>query len=291
MTNSLLRFSRTPILCLIGCVAWTQAEAAPIAFNAEVVADAPLAYWRLGENPGETMAADDSGNGLNGTYSSTGVTLGQPGILGGDPAVLFDGLGPGAVVVPHDAQLNVTQVTMESVIRWDGPNGNQQRIIEKSTEPGSTRPVFSLQVIDDARVQVELGFLGIPGEVIELNSIGLIPIGQPTHLAATFDGSEIRLYINGLLDTSVGFSGSIRTDTARPLGIGNQAERERPFNGLIDDVVLYDYALSPDRVLVHWQAIPEPATAWLLAMAVPPLLLAGFSRRNLRRTSKPRRLP
>jgi len=275
MTNSLLRFHKSSILTLIGCMAWIQAEAAPISFNTEVVADAPLAYWRLGENPGETTAADATGNGLAGTYSSAGVTLGQPGLLGGDPAVLFDGLGAGAVVVPHDAQLNVTRVTMESVVRWDGPNGLQQRIIEKSTEPGSTRPVFSLQIIDDARVQVELGFLGIPGEVVKLNSVALIPVGQPTHLAATFDGTEIRLYINGHFDTSVGFSGNIRTDTARPLGIGNQAERERPFNGLIDDVVLYDHALSSNRVFEHWQAVPEPASVWLLVMAIPPLLFAA----------------
>ncbi len=280
MKHAYFRIFTTLILTSIVCANAVRTQAAPAMFTAEVVADAPLAYWRLGENPGETTAVDATGNGFDGIYSSTGVTLGQPGVLGGDPAVLFDGLGTGSVVVPHDAQLNVSQITMESVFRWDGPNGQQQRIIEKSTEPGSTRPVYSLQVTDDARVQVELGFLGIPGEVTVFNSVGLIPVGQPTQVAATFDGTTISIYINGLIDSSVGFSGSIRTDTARPLGIGNQAERERPFNGLIDDVVLYDYALSSGRVLAHWQAVPEPTTAWLLAMAIPPLLLIAAKRQR-----------
>lgn len=255
-------------------MACSSAEAIPLAFTNEVLADSPLAYWRLGESPGVATAADATGNGFNGTYSSTGVSLGQPGIFGGDPAVLFDGLGTGSVVVPHTAGLNITQITMESVIRWDGPNGTQQRVIEKSTEPGSTRPVFSLQVLDDARVRVELGFLNIPDEVIEVNSLALVPVGQPTHVAATFDGTDIRLYVNGLPDSSTGFSGSIRTDTERPLGLGNQAERERPFNGLIDDIALYDYALDSDRVFDHWLAVPEPSSMCLLAMATPALLFA-----------------
>lgn len=267
------------ILCATICSTRTEVDAAPIAFNTEVVTDGPLAHWRMGELSPATLAVDATGNGFHGTYSAIGVSLGQPGVLGGDTGVYFDGTGPGSVVVAHNSGLNVTHVTMESVLRWDGPNGHQQRIIEKSTEPGSTRPVFSLQVLDNAHVKVELGFLGILDEKIEFDSLGTITAGQPTHLAATFDGSDIRLYINGLPDNSVAFSGSIRTDTDRPLGIGNQAERERPFNGLIDEVVLYDYALGPDRVLAHWQAVPEPTTVWLLAMALPPLALARLRKR------------
>lgn len=267
------------VLSLVWSLACKPAKAVPLAFTNEVLADSPLAYWRLGKSPGAVTAADTTGNGFDGAYSSTGFTLDQPGIFGGDPAVLFNGLGTGRVVVPQNAGLNITQVTMESFIRLDGPTGTLQRIIEKSTEPGSTRPVFSLQVLDDARVRVELGFLGIPDEVIEVNSLAVIPAGQPTHVAATFDGAVIRIYINGLIDTSFDFSGSIRTDTERPLGLGNQAERDRPFNGLIDDLVLYDHALDSDRVFDHRLAVPEPSTAWLLAMATPAVLIA-VRRRN-----------
>ena len=48
-------------------------------------AQSPLAYYRLGDSSGQT-AADSSGNGLAGTYSASGVTLGQAGVLEpGDP--------------------------------------------------------------------------------------------------------------------------------------------------------------------------------------------------------------
>ena len=50
-------------------------------YSASVLADAPAAYWRLGEASG-TSAADASGNGRAGSYLNT-PTLGRPGALSG----------------------------------------------------------------------------------------------------------------------------------------------------------------------------------------------------------------
>src|SRR5258708_2253471 len=54
-------------------------------YQTAVINDAPIAYWRLGESSGTTAANIGSGANLTGTYSATGVTLGQPGALVGDP--------------------------------------------------------------------------------------------------------------------------------------------------------------------------------------------------------------
>lgn len=62
----------------------------------EIMANAPLGYWRLGEPVGGAIAVDSSGNGRNGTYQG-GVTLGALGALGallsdpGNTAALLDG--------------------------------------------------------------------------------------------------------------------------------------------------------------------------------------------------------
>src|SRR5438445_615549 len=52
---------------------------APPSYRASVLADHPVAYWRLSEATGAVMA-DASGNGNDGTYAGA-VTRGQPGAL------------------------------------------------------------------------------------------------------------------------------------------------------------------------------------------------------------------
>ncbi len=54
-------------------------------YQTTVLNDSPIAYWRLGESSGTTAASVVNPNTFNSTYSATGVTLGQPGALVGDP--------------------------------------------------------------------------------------------------------------------------------------------------------------------------------------------------------------
>ncbi|MDX6199796.1 MAG: hypothetical protein QOJ79_2947, partial [Actinomycetota bacterium] len=51
-------------------------------YQAAVLSDAPVGYWRLGERSG-AVAADSSGAGRSGSYSG-GVSLGVAGALVGD---------------------------------------------------------------------------------------------------------------------------------------------------------------------------------------------------------------
>ncbi len=58
----------------------TSSQAAPTSYAVQVIKDTPIGYWRLGEAIGSTSAVDLSGHGNNGAYSSSGVTLEQPGL-------------------------------------------------------------------------------------------------------------------------------------------------------------------------------------------------------------------
>src|SRR5213593_2714324 len=84
----------------------------PPSYRASVLADHPVAYWRLNEATGAVMA-DASGNGNDGTYAGA-VTLGQPGALtsDGDTAVGFNPTG-GAASVASTTSLQVNPVTIE----------------------------------------------------------------------------------------------------------------------------------------------------------------------------------
>src|SRR2546421_5251345 len=85
---------------------------APPSYRASVLADHPVAYWRLSEATGAVMA-DASGNGNDGAYAGA-VTLGQPGALAsaGDTAVGFEPTG-GAARVARMTSLPAKLVTIE----------------------------------------------------------------------------------------------------------------------------------------------------------------------------------
>ena len=239
----------------------TSTQAAPMGFATEVSADGPIGYWRLGEGAVSASAADSSGRGNNGTYSGSGITLGQPGIQGGDTAALFDGVR-GRIVVLNSNSLNPSNITMEAKIRWDGRNGFQQRILEKSSFAELAQ--YGLSILDDGHVQVEIRTTASGTTSVNFMSSAVVALGVETHVVATYDGRVIRIYLNGILDsqTDVGVNaGDISPKPPTPanlkesgVGIGNQVQRDRPFKGLIDEVALYGTALSPERIRAHYQS-------------------------------------
>jgi hypothetical protein len=82
-------------------------------------------------------------------------------------------------------------------------------------------------------------------------------MGISSHVAATWDGTETMLYVNGVLDgtNSVGWTGAANT---QPVKIG-QRGGSNPyfkdfFHGLIDEVRIYDRALSDEEILAIFNA-------------------------------------
>jgi len=230
-------------------------DQAPKSFAAEVSSDHPIAFYRLNEATGATSTSDASGNGNHGALSSTGVTLGVPGLGVGDTAARFDGLGSGRIIVSDREQLNPKRITMEALVEWSGPNGFQQRILEKSFGlRGPWRTDYALSIMDDGAVRVEIA-TGAPIVGHYVTSKSKVKPNKPTHVAGTYDGNVIAIYIDGVLDTFEAASEDISSTLgSSDLGIGNQADRDRPFHGVIDEVAIYNRALPAERVRAHAMA-------------------------------------
>ena len=72
--------------------------------------------------------------------------------------------------------------------------------------------------------------------------------GHWHHVAGVYDQQNIYLYVDGKLDASVAASGTIRVNE-EPVYIGENSEVSNRFwNGLIDDVRIYNYALSAEEI-------------------------------------------
>jgi MYXO-CTERM domain-containing protein len=226
-----------------------------------VLADGPAAYYRLADTG--TTLADLSANGLAGTYSTTGVSL-QRYVTAGDLGGLFTG---GRATVPHAAPLLPSHVTVEAVVAWFGDTGGiVQRIVEKSVSGSGTAPIYSLQVNSNGRLSAEFR---IANATVGVTSTSALPACQAVHVAGTYTGTEITVHINGVQQATAPASGTLEA-TTQPLGIGNQVERDRPFNGRIDEVAIYPTALSSAQILAHALLIPDLGTGDLCNNAPDP---------------------
>ena len=85
--------------------------------------------------------------------------------------------------------------------------------------------------------------------VIDLDSDTELLINTYYHVVTLFDGQNLDIYLNGVLDAHTTFSGTInQTDWALTIGQVLPGNPEYNFKGIIDDIRLYDYGLSSEEV-------------------------------------------
>jgi hypothetical protein len=108
------------------------------------------------------------------------------------------------------------------------------------------------------------------------------------HVCGTYDGNELKYWIDGRLDHSKTAVGTLPTNDAG-MAIGRYANDNQYCNGMITDVMMWDHALSPaqiatlasrDPMLGGWIKAPRRQSFAAASLAASPLfrrrlLLAG----------------
>jgi uncharacterized repeat protein (TIGR01451 family) len=222
----------------LSCALGALAVGAP----GELMADHPAGYWRLGDPAGSTAAQDASGNALTGSYEA-GVALGQSGAISGDSAAAFSGA---ALVIPAAPTLDLRGAL--SVEAWVRPSAaNQNGGIFEKTVGGAANTQFSL-FLEGGLVQLR-GKVAATGALVTLSGPA-VALGSWTHLVGTFDGSTLRLYVNGTLAGSAA-AGTLAGGSGTSF-IGRLGSGWYPFQGTLDEVAVFPTALSPERVRTHY---------------------------------------
>jgi len=198
-----------------------------------------VAWWKLDDDSGNT-AADSSGNNRNGTLM--GDVSWVDGITGG--ALTFDGDGD-YVDMGKDPGFDITnQITVSAWIKVNAFDKDWQNVISKGDRAWRLQRNQSKNTLEFA-----CSGLVVPGSDwgpiygnIDVND------GHWHHVAGVYDQEKIYLYIDGSLDASAAASGTIRVNEA-PVYIGENSQIPNRFwNGMIDDVRIYNYALSAEEI-------------------------------------------
>ena len=226
-----------------------DADAAPPTYRDVVLADGPIAYYRLAETSG-TFAKDETGN-HNGTYSGS-VDYNQPGPAASVPSVRFK--GSAHVAANSVAMLPVgtfASYTLEAFVASEVPAGTSSFFLNFAVASGGGGPSLW---IDDATRK----FRYSNGSVIDSTKT----LGATWHhFAVTASGTTVSLYVDGAFDVSGTMSdispdrGAFTIGTNTSAGDGGIAYNSA-FLGRLCEVAIYGKALSATQIAAHYAARP-----------------------------------
>ncbi len=200
-----------------------------------------VAAYSFNEASGTTVA-DSSGSNQTGTISgATRVTTGK---FGG--ALSFDGVNDW-VTVNDSATLDLTTgMTLEAWVNPASLGTAWRNVLIKERPNGE---IYNLYAHTDLnRPVVYVTRASAPTQPLEAQGTAAIPLNTWTHLATTYDGTTLRLYVNGTQVGTRAVSGAMLTSTGA-LRIGGNAVWGEYFAGLIDEVRIYNRALTAAEIL------------------------------------------
>jgi hypothetical protein len=229
-------------------------------YAAAVLGDAPLVYYRLGEDAGPTARnRAASGSAFNAHYNNFDAgSFGRPGLLASDPntAVLCSGAtDPTAITLPLVGPTEALKIagafTIEAwVTRTDASGGTFAIVSTK----GSGKDGYSFGITKDHL------FLACHGQANVPSTLVVPPDGKPHYVATVFDGtSSVRFYLDAASET-VPIGAVIATKYATTdlfsicaFATPNGLDSFR-WTGVVDEVAVYAAALTPARIAAHRSA-------------------------------------
>ena len=223
-----------------------------------------VAHWKMDENTGTTTLADASGLSNNAT-----TVAGDPAFVSGveGNAMSLNGTSQYATV-PDANSLDITNaITMTAWFRCDQTANTTQRILAKTIMRQGTTITgidgYELSLSSAGKVFVRFN-QQTNSDVYRLNSNASYPLNGSAwmHVAATYDGAYIRIYINGILDATGANQIFTIASNNLPLVIGRQDDPSfyTYFKGALDEVRIYNRALSLSEIQALMATTPLAPT-------------------------------
>jgi hypothetical protein len=205
------------------------------------------------EEPSGSAVLDASGLGNDGVLEN-GAARSLSGRYG--QALETNGVAGNVDLGALDVDPAATGITLMAWINADDFGTRDARILSKSTSGSSQDHVWMLSTITGPRLRFRLQAGGSTSTLI--GSGGTLTSGTWIHAAATYDGTNMRLYQDGVEVGSVAKSGLIGIAPGVDAWIGaNPGASSQVFDGRIDELKIFRRALTPAEIATE-MATPLP---------------------------------
>lgn len=214
------------------------------AYSTTVLADSPIRYYRLDQTSG-TSAIDSGSQGQNGTYTG-GFTLNQTSLLrsDADTCVKLNGT-TGYISIPITSlPSGAASWSIECWVNLSSLSGTPVAINFGTTGSGTDVELYYEASANSWTVDLDGSTLCHGSTPASINTT--------YHVVATYDGTSLRLYVNGALD---GGPTAITANLGSTYAIIGCYNSNSFFcTGFIDEVAIYNTTLSATRIVAHYNA-------------------------------------
>jgi hypothetical protein len=229
-----------------------DASTSETAYSRAVLGDTPLLYWRFDESSGAT-ARDFTTNGLDGTYSASGVERELPSLVRDvNPSIKLS--AGGSVDGPNDARLGFAGQAAFSVECWVSfaqPPTAIQTIVARSSDKDTS----GWQLWVDPQGGALRAYFGRyesgTGVTIATDEATPLAVGEAHHLVAVFDGSKLSLHLNGVAKEQKDSAVALTEHNYRPR-VGRGEDLAGTLSARVDELAVYGRALPGDRINAHY---------------------------------------
>jgi len=217
-----------------------------------------VGYWKMDETSG--TLAHDSINGNHGGVFTDGDGVDPvwvPGIVGN--ALDFPGDAPDAVVIGDDPayHFGTGDFALEAWIKYEGPTDGSVRypaIMSKRPGPPGSDPIEGFCLCLSYWEGGTLGSL-----LMRIEDTNYVPCSTPVddgnwhHVVVQRCQNQVQFYVDGTPDTPATSTKDATTDAGLTLGLDSSSYYDTEWEGLIDEVALYDCCLSPEIINWHYE--------------------------------------
>ncbi len=206
---------------------------------------APVGNWEFDERTGTTVN-DNSGNGNTGTWQGTTTNIWTVGKVG--PSGKFNGSNNWVSVADANSLDASSAVSLETWIYTTGTGGSYRpHFICKGDNGSNGSYCFIIETTGFLRLFLDVGS-GWVASVTGTSNFQTTYLNQWVHVAAVYNGSTAKIYINGTEHASASQTGTLRNSTG-VLGLGGQTSvNSSTLTGMMDQVRVYNYARTPAQI-------------------------------------------
>ena len=236
MRTIIVECSLLSVCLIIACLMFAGQS-----YAGSIAPEAVVGTWLFDRGSGD-IVKDYSGNGNDGEMQGD-LKWVEEGMFG--KALEFPGVDENFVQVPHNDSLDLTTFSFTAWVKIES-TGNFQSVLIKTADGlvenysgyiYSDRKVFWTRFTSGGATQ--WGFQQFGTTIVTDN--------EWHHLAGTYDMESVKSYVDGVVEADAPFSGEPDLSPG-PLNIGDCAGFPYPVKGTMDDVGLFNVALTGDEI-------------------------------------------